>query len=121
MNYKDFASYQVLLSLGCKEDTGHLQAKKGIVSLVMPYGAHYHFNPNFKEGNVFFSRAQRQADGAGRTVFFLKEKGEDDYNLAFLAFILNWYNVRKINANNIFELIGKNKKKIFSNIFEGEE
>lgn len=130
MNYKNLASYKCLIDLGCKETTGPVQIKKGIVkitiggyngsSISQPY---YHFDPNYKYNNKVVVRAMRRSTYGSSSNIFIKDKNSNvmiDYDLAFLSFILNIYGIRKIipTYDDINRLFSKNKEKIFERVFK---
>lgn len=126
MNYEDLASYKLLLALGCTDETGPIMRKKGVVKIDSTSQAvnrpYYHFDPHYQINGKFYSKAARK-QGTSSYEFFIKSFEETDYDLAFMAFILNVLGFKKITdltEEKWAKTILKKKEMIFKKIFEGE-
>ena len=126
MSYEDLASYKLLLALGCTDETGPIMRKKGVVKIDSTSQAvnrpYYHFDPHYQINGDFYSKAARK-QGTSSYEFFIKSFEETDYDLAFMAFILNVLGFKKITdltEEKWAKTILKKKETIFKKIFEGE-
>ena len=74
MKYEDLISYRFLIENGCKETTGPIQKKRGVVKFsILHSTGYYHFDPKYRESSEgMFSRARRVASQGEPTVFFIK-------------------------------------------------
>ncbi len=130
MIYKDLTSYKCIIDLGCEDESGPIQERRGVVKITLgnykgfaasnPY---YHFDPNYSYNGKIMARAMRRSTYGSSSVIFMKDKNSNviiDYDLAFLSFILNYFGIKKINPTyeDINKLFSKNKSKIFSKVFE---
>jgi len=125
MSYKDLPSYKLLLDLGCREETGPVQSKRGIVKLTIydepgslpgrafVHKPYYHFDPNYDMDGKIYAKAKIVSTFNSYFNIYTKEKDANplvDYDLAFLSFILNFYDKKKIKIptyENIYKLIFK--------------
>lgn len=135
MNYKDLTSYKLLIDLGCYDETGPIQAKKGIVKLTI-YGLgstpgrgfvqnpYYHFDPNYNDNGKISAKAKVVSTFNSNFIIYIKEKDDNplvDYDLAFLSFVFNFFGKKKIKTltyESINILFSKNKKTIFERVFK---